>query len=239
MHLAIDLGGANPYTVLLVLFVGFLPGFAWLLFYLEEDKHPEPKRLIATTFIMGMASALVALIGETVLNLGILPMLHIERLSIISLICISVIEELSKFGATFINVSKSPYFDEPVDPMIYMVVAALGFATVENLGAVSGVSTANGAFISGIFHIATLRFVGATLLHSLVAAIIGYFWALDIRDFKTRKYIYVGLGIAILLHTIFNYLIIEYGDLTYILVFLSLIGFFVLTDFEKLRRKSL
>ena len=235
--LGIDFSGANPLTILFSVFVGFLPGFAWLLFYLKEDIHPEPRRLIASTFVLGMASAAVALIAETVLNIGVLPVLGIARLSVISLIAISLIEELAKFGAAYISVNKSPYFDEPVDAMIYMVAAALGFATIENLGAITGVNTAQGAFISSIFHITSLRFVGATLLHSLASACIGYFWALDIRDFKLKKYIYIGLAVATGLHTIFNYLIIQYGNLMYILVFLSIAGFFVLSDFEKLRRK--
>mgnify|MGYP001580340515 CR=1 FL=1 len=237
MNIIFDLSGINPYALFLILFMGFLPGFAWLLFYLKEDMHPEPKRLIAYTFIMGMASAVVALIAETFLNIGIFPVFGIARLGIISLIVVSLVEELAKFGAAYISVSKSPYFDEPVDAMIYMIAAALGFATVENLGAITGVSTAQGAFISSIFQITSLRFVGATLLHSLTSATIGYFWALDIRDFKIKKYIYIGIGLSTILHTIFNYLIIHYGDLTYLLVFLSIVGFFVLSDFEKLRRK--
>jgi len=231
--------GVNTYTVFLAIVIGFLPSFVWLLFYLKEALHPEPKRLIAYTFVMGMASAIVALIAEMALNFGVLPALGIARLSLFSLIAVSIIEELVKFGAAYLSVSKSPYFSEPVEAMIYMVIAGLGFATVENLGAVSGVNTAQGAFIGGVFQIASLRFVGATLLHSLTSAIIGYFWAMDIRDFKITKFIYIGLAWAVVLHTIFNYLIIQYGELLYLLVFLSIVGFCVLADFEKLRRKSL
>ncbi|OGZ54365.1 MAG: hypothetical protein A3B25_01730 [Candidatus Ryanbacteria bacterium RIFCSPLOWO2_01_FULL_48_26] len=238
-QLNIDFSGPNPFTIVFSLFVGFLPGFVWLLFYLKEDMHPEPKRLIALTFVMGMASAAVALVAETVLNSGIFPVFGIVRLSVASLIIISLVEELAKFGAAYYSVNKSPYFDEPVDAMIYMVAAALGFATIENLGAITGVSTAQGAFISSIFHIASLRFVGATLLHALASACVGYFWALDIRDFKITKYLYIGLAAATVLHTIFNYLIIQYGDLMYLLIFLSIVGFFILSDFEKLKRKAI
>lgn len=250
MPIAFDLSGINPYTVLLTVLMGFLPGFAWLLFYLKEDMHPEPKRLIASTFVMGMAAAVVALIAQAILLTdsqftnfkGILPAFFgITQYSIISLIVVSLVEELAKFGAAYISVNKSPYFDEPVDAMIYMVAAALGFATVENLGAVTGISTSpgTGAFIDSIFHITSLRFVGATLLHSLVSATVGYFWAMDIRNFKITKYIYIGLAIATVLHTIFNYLILQYSDLMYLLVFLSVVGFFVLSDFEKLRREAI
>ncbi len=237
MQLHIDFSGVNAFTIFFSILAGFLPSFVWLLFYLKEDMHPVPRRLVASTFLMGMASAAVALIAETILNISILPAFGIARLSIISLIVVSLIEESTKFGAAYISVNKSPYFNEPVGAMIYAVTAALGFAAIENLGAIAGVSSAQGVFLTSVFHITSLRFVGATLLHALASAIVGYFWALDIRDFKLTKYIYIGLAAATILHTIFNYLIIQYDDLMYLLVFLSIAGFFILSDFEKLKRK--
>lgn len=248
--------------IFIAITLGLLPGFVWLFLYLKEDLHPEPKRLIILTFLAGMISALVALVAETFLNKHILSALGISTFDITSditslnaissiedlvkfgfgiawLVAISLIEELVKFAAAYLVVKGNPYFDEPVDAMVYMVIAGLGFATLENIGAASGAASVGGAAaaIHSVFVITSLRFVGATLLHSLASAVVGYFWALDIRDFKTHKYLYVGLGMAILLHTVFNYLILQYENLTYIVIFLAIVGFFVLNDFEKLKRK--
>lgn len=222
-------------TITIVL--GLLPGFAWLLFYLKEDLHPEPKRLIISTFAAGMAFAFFALALQVLANPA-LSKIGIASLTPISLIILAFIEELMKFCAAYVVVHKSAAFDEPVDAMIYMVVAALGFATLENLGALHG-SQSQTALISGVFQTASLRFVGATLLHSLTSALVGYYWAISIRDFNAERFIVFGILLATGLHAVFNYLILNYGNAVYPVVFVTIVGFFVLSDFEKLKRKPL
>jgi RsiW-degrading membrane proteinase PrsW (M82 family) len=218
--------------------LGLLPGFAWLLFYLEEDLHPEPKRLIAKTFIMGAAFAFFALWAEVIFT-SALKSVGIEKLAIPALLGLALIEEFLKFGAAYLSIHKSPAFDEPTDAMIYMVTAALGFATVENLGAIGSLAPSQMALLNDVFATTSLRFVGATLLHSLTSAVLGYWWAIGIRDFGAKKYITLGIVAAMVLHAIFNYLIISMGNVIYTVVFLAVVGFFVLSDFEKLKRKAL
>lgn len=217
--------------------LALLPGFAWLLFYLQEDLHPEPKKLLAFTFIVGMASAFFALAVELLFSVAA-TVLGIGALTATSLLILAFVEEAMKFAAAYLVVHKNKAFDEPVDAMIYTVVAALGFATIENIGVLTGGGNQL-ALISGIFATTSLRFVGATLLHSLTSAIVGYFWATGIRKLSPRPYIWGGLAIASVLHGIFNYFIIEHGSIIYIAVFLLVIGFFVLNDFEKLRIKKI
>lgn len=214
-----------------------LPGFAWLLFYLQEDMHPEPKKLIVLTFIIGAASAFFALAIELIFNVAIVG-LRIDPLSSIPLLVMAFVEEAAKFSAAYLVIHKSVSFDEPVDAMIYCVVAALGFATVENIGVLTNGGGSQLALVSGIFATASLRFVGATLLHSLTSAIVGYAWAMGIREMRLRPHIWGGLAVASVLHGIFNYFIIKHGNIIYTAVFLLVIGFFVLNDFEKLRRKK-
>ena len=221
---------------ILTIILSLIPGFAWLFFYLREDPHPEPKRLIVFTFVVGMAFAFLALAIEVVMN-SALHGFGVEKLTIFSLLCLALIEEFLKFWAAYWSIGKSPEFNEPVDAMIYMVVAALGFATVENLGAIGGIKSAETAILSSVFVTTSLRFVGATLLHSLASAVFGYYWALGIREFKAKRYIFIGIIVATLLHAFFNYLIINYGNLAYSVVFLAIVGFFVLSDFEKLKRR--
>jgi len=222
-------------TITIVL--GLLPGFAWLLFYLKEDLHPEPKRLIVSTFAAGMAFAFFALALQVLAN-PVLNKIGIASLTPISLIVLASIEEILKFCAAYVVVHKSAAFDEPVDAMIYMVVAALGFATIENLGALHG-NQSQAALISTVFQTASLRFVGATLLHSLTSALVGYYWAISIRDFNAERFIVFGILLATGLHAVFNYLILNYGNAVYPVIFVTIVGFFVLSDFEKLKRKPL
>lgn len=229
---------------LLGIILGLAPGFAWLFFYMKEDPHPEPKRLVALTFVIGMASAFVALIIERIVN-GVLPKSVYELASPITnyqwlyLAVLAVIEEAVKFGAAYFAVYKSPDFDEPVDAMVYMVIAALGFATMENLGAI-GTSASGGtqaAMVNSLITTVSLRFVGATLLHSLTAALVGYYWAMGIHKWQVKRYLLLGFVLASGLHAFFNFLIIEYGNVIFIGVFLLIFGFFILGDFEKLKGK--
>jgi RsiW-degrading membrane proteinase PrsW (M82 family) len=223
--------------IVLGIILGLLPGFAWLFFYLEEDVHPEPKRLIALTFVVGAAAAFLALAVEIFFNTAIRS-ISAEKLTFSYLLVLGLIEEFIKFGAAYITVHKNPAFDEPVDAMIYMVVASLGFATVENLGAINS-NPAQTALLGTVFATTSFRFIGATLLHSLTSALLGYYWAIGIRKMNAAKYIVIGLAVATVLHGIFNYLIMNYGNALYSVVFLLVVGFFVLADFEQLKRRPI
>ena len=230
---------------LLIIILGLLPGFAWLLFYLKEDLHPEPKKMLAKVFLAGALSAIAALAIELIVNCAFIygsvncsKMLG-EKIPITPLMVLifAAVEEIVKFAAAYLVVAKSKYFDEPVDAMIYMAVAALGFATVENLGALSDTGTP--VLLSGVFEIATFRFVGTTLLHTLTSSIAGYFWALGIRNFKSRKFIVYGLVLAAILHAAFNYLILTTVNLLFPIAFVTIVGLFMLGDFDRLKREQI
>lgn len=231
--------------LLLSLILGLLPGFAWLIFYLSEDPHPEPKRLIVFTFFVGIAFGFFTIVIEQGFN-GAMARIGVAELSVGSLLGLALIEELMKFSAAYFAVGKSPELDEPIDAMIYMIVAALGFATLENVGALTNAAaaavaagaTTPGVLIASVFETASLRFVGATLLHSLTSAIVGYHWALGMAHKKVWEYLFSGLVIATILHATFNWLILNYADVGYAVLFLLIVGFFVLNDFEKLKTKT-
>jgi RsiW-degrading membrane proteinase PrsW (M82 family) len=222
-------------TILVMSIVlGLLPGFAWLVFYLGEDDHAEPRRLITFVFIAGMAFGFftVALEGGFTNLLG-----HwgIAEFSLISLFGLALIEELMKFAAAHFAVTRNPLFKEPIDAMIYIIVAALGFATLENIGALASIP-ANALFVPALFETISFRFVGATLLHTLTSGIIGYYWALGMVRKKVALHLLFGFAIATVLHTCFNYLILNYGNGVYTFVFLLIVGLFVLSDFEELKK---
>ncbi|MCR4328696.1 MAG: PrsW family intramembrane metalloprotease [Patescibacteria group bacterium] len=232
----------------LILFFGMIPAFAWLMFYLHEDLHPEPRRVILWTFIVGAAFSIIALGLQLLVNALFIP---IETLSpasspqIFSFITIAIgliifagIEEIIKFTAAYVSVHKNPAFDEPVDAMIYTVVAALGFATVENIGVLNGISPYHINFFGNVFETLSLRFIGATLLHTLTSGIVGYFWAISIREFNAKRFIVGGLVIATVLHACFNYLILIHDEFAYPVLLVLIVGFFVLNDFESLNKKA-
>ena len=99
--------------------------------------------------------------------------------------------------------------DEPIDSVIYMVTVALGFAAAENT--LFLLSPLSGDSLIQTIQTGDLRFVGATLLHVLSSAVIGV--ALGVSFYKKprirRWYVLAGVILAALLHSTFNFLILN------------------------------
>lgn len=221
--------------VFLALALGFAPSLIWLAFFLREDDHPEPRRMIAKAYIWGGLSSFAALLFELLTNGFLqnlsfrLPLLIEGNVSVF--LGFAIIEEVVKFVFIYVLVRKSPAFDEPVDAMIYMITGALGFAAAENIFLVFSGSNAD------IFGVIILRFIGATLLHALSSAIVGHHWARGIKYHMEAKLVFAGLILASVFHAFFNLLVSKFDNvLIYPTAFLVLIGFFVLYDFEELKR---
>ncbi len=192
---------------------GLIPALFWLWFWLREDTvRPEPKALIASAFIAGM------LIVPLVLPLQQFAM---ERFSGKNLIVAWVIiEEILKYSAALIVVLWHRAVDEPIDAIIYMITIALGFSALENaLFVFNPLQSGDYAysFISNNF-----RFLGATLLHVLASGTVGVSMALVYYAKRSKKIIAatVGLCIAIVLHTLFNFFIMDASGGTVLGVFM-------------------
>ena len=190
------------------MFLGFVPSLVWLAFYLKKDLHPEPKYLISKTFLMGIVMAPLAVAAQWLFRDGILqlrPGYEIQT-SVWFFLWAAFIEELVKFMVVKFVVLHDPEFDEPLDAMIYMISAGLGFAAIENILVLfQAVANSTDAAIQ----IWLLRFVGATLLHAVASAMVGYFLALSwFYRHHSAKLIAFGLGVATILHLIFNIILL-------------------------------
>lgn len=213
---------------------GFLPSLLWLWFWLKEDNKPEPRANLIYTFIAGMVVVPIAMILEYV------ALFYVGLAGSFSLLAWAFIEEILKYGAARKVAFSRPSFDEPVDAIIYMITAALGFASLENTLFILK-TFYDGGILSGI-DIGNMRFIGATLLHTASSAIVGAFIAFSLR--KNRKNLkrntYIGIAVAGLLHFIFNYLIIESGGGGNILKVLMPLWFIIIAlifIFEKVKSK--
>jgi protease PrsW len=218
----------------------FLPPILWLLFYLREDCHPEPKRLLILAFLGGMGAALLAIVAEVVLigREGILSIQSgIVGSALISFLIIGLVEEYAKYLPVKFLILKRHDFNEPVDGMIYMMTAALGFAALEN--ALFIVPLLNGDVLTGL-EVAANRFLGANLLHALSSGIVGFFLARAFFSPRRHHFIALGVIIAALLHTLFNYLILVREILPqgtfYLILLLTTMAVMVFIDFERLKR---
>jgi RsiW-degrading membrane proteinase PrsW (M82 family) len=214
---------------------GLIPALFWLWFWLREDKDkPEPFFLIAISFIAGMAVVPLAL---PIQKLAI-DIYGGENLILVWVI----IEEVLKYTAALFVIFWNKAVDEPIDYIIYMITIALGFAALENalfiLNPLSLEEYATVA-VTGSF-----RFLGATLLHVLSSATIGVMIAFAFYKSATLKLVYgtIGLFIAILLHALFNFFIIEASGEGILIIFLfvwtGIIALFFLFEKIKLLKPS-
>lgn len=123
----------------------------------------------------------------------------------------SVIEETLKFAAVAIIALRTRWYDEPIDAMIYSIAVALGFAALENTLFIMG-PLSDGKLAEGLLT-GNMRFIGATLVHVVSSALIGYtlgssfYRSIPVKIFGWA----LGLGGAIAIHAWFNLSIVSAG----------------------------
>ncbi len=219
--------------------------FVWLFFFLRRDNDPESKRMIALVFVLGAVGAVIAgCLQEITLGLFSIELrreMGILFFLIYHFIIISFIEEISKYFVVKISVIDNSEFDEPVDAMIYMITAALGFAALENF---IYLVRYEGIIGDTIYHYAIylgfLRFLGSTLLHALSSATLGFFMAISFLKIRRRKIIlFIGILLATLLHAFYNLFIINvlgYNVVLTSLLLISLSIFILFYAFWKIKK---
>jgi RsiW-degrading membrane proteinase PrsW (M82 family) len=215
--------------LLFPLLIGFVPSVIWLVFWLNVDKeHREPGGLLLMCFLLGGASVLLATWSQQSLK------------SIITdpnsrVVAWAAIEEILKFLIFYFLAYKSAYDDYAIEPPIYMIVVALGFAAVENIFYVLQPSIS--ANTSAIVLTGGLRFFGSTLLHTIASCVVGISIALSPKTLRTIGII-VGIGGAIFLHATFNFFILKHDTASLLQIYgylwiAAIISHIIL---EKLRR---
>jgi len=207
----------NWQPLLIAIAGGVLPSLLWLWFWLKEDKEsPEPTGLIALSFFAGMAivyfvipvqkfivaslPVIMNMVGALALQFSFIP----PDVATVKLTLWAFVEEFAKYATVFLIAFKSKFFDEPMDAVIYLITAALGFSAMENALYIFK-DLANG----GVFEILSngnMRFVGATVVHIVSSAFVGIAIAFSFYMWRYIKLVAIVLGILIatLLHTHFN-----------------------------------
>ncbi|KKT81379.1 MAG: hypothetical protein A2V96_02440 [Candidatus Yonathbacteria bacterium RBG_16_43_6] len=212
---------------------GILPALVWLWFWHRQDREcPEPKGLVMISFLAGMAIvffvlpvqkltvALLPAISELVDILTIKLSLVPPSADVLKNFLLASSEEIGKYLTVFLIAFHSKYFDEPIDAVIYLITAALGFTAMENVLYLLKDLTQSGG-LETILN-GNLRFLGATILHTVSSAFVGIALAFSFSASRFIKSIVITIGllVAILLHTHFNLSIIEaYGTINILSVF--------------------
>lgn len=198
------MAGISAQTLLFAAAGGVLPTFLWLWFWLtKEDDRPEPFGLVALAFIGGALGVLVLMpLKPYVETLG-LDGNHI-------IVLYAALEEIVKFAIVGLIAFGSTYVDQAIDYTIYLVTGALGFSALENtLYLITPIH--QGVDLGAIVVTGNLRFLGATVLHTVTVALVGVLLGLafSLNRFWKIVHIIIGLSLAIGLHTAFNHFIMQ------------------------------
>lgn len=223
---------SNNTALLFSLIGGILPALFWLWFWLQEDKlHPEPRGRLMLAFLGGMFAVVICYPIEKLVygHFG---------LTTPTIFLWAVIEELAKYLMVAITALHSKAYDEPIDALEYLITTALGFAALENtLFIINPLLEGNAlqSLVTG-----NMRFIGASLLHVVSSAILGYCIGREFYRPMGWKITWrlVGVILAIALHTVFNlFIIYENGSKTFIAFSLVwIIALAVLLLFEKIKK---
>lgn len=199
--------------------LAFVPGIIWLwMVYRRDSYRPEPRRLVVRTFIWGAAVAVPVAAVQSVLvialDLDLLRALQGDGLSpgaiaYMSFVVAGATEELGKFLVVSRTVYRSPYFDEPMDGLVYASASALGFASLENVGYV----------LTFGWEVILVRGVFSTVAHVLFAAMWGYPLGIGkVRPGGARRRIWTGLIVAMAAHGLFDFFILSEFPLSLLVI---------------------
>jgi len=204
--------------------LGMVPLTIWLLFFLFRDwKKPEPSKMILHAFLMGVLATVIVLLVQhfiaqfAQINLPTIYSVIKNHDNFYAFLLVAVVEETIKFAVIYLTLRKNKCLDEAIDPMIYMIVAAIGFSAVENYFSIF--RQLNTIIIP--MQTLTARFLGANLLHIICSGVIGFFWSMQIKS-KKHYLLLIGFILSILFHTLFNTLIFTYGIFAVLILFIGI-----------------
>lgn len=174
------------------------PGIAICIFIFLRDAYDrEPGTNLVMSFLWGALSIVPALLIE----LAIIPALPKTLFSIFlrAFILVALTEELSKFAVLRLYAYTRKSFDEPFDGIVYSVMAAMGFATMENIGYVWLTAHNDG------WYIGLMRTFSSVPAHASFSIIMGYFVGRARFDFENRgRLLFQGLLWALVAHGMYD-----------------------------------
>jgi len=200
-----------------LLFLAVLPGLliSYAIFRLDKYEH-EPVLPMVLCFFMGALATIPAVFLERLAFewVGYDGRPGIVATLFLAFIAIAANEELLKFVVLITAAFPRRFFNEPLDGIVYAVLAAMGFATAENIGYADrfGMETV------------ILRSLTAVPAHLVFAIVQGYYVGLArFRPDRRRQLLWRGLLLATGLHGVYDLLIMQlWTDWLFVLATISI-----------------
>lgn len=195
----------GPVTSLLI---ASIPALLWLSFFYFQDRYEqEPTGHIAGSYIAGAlvagpcAGFIIELASPAFSPIVSFSVLAPQRW-VYAIAIVGIAQEVSKYIVVRYSLYLSPEFDEPIDGIVYMSAAGIGFASYSNYHFLQ--SMGGDIYLSA----GAARVVVTTLAHASFAAVTGF--ALGYAKFSVRKHprrrvtLLAGLLVAALLNGCFQ-----------------------------------
>ena len=212
------------------LLITIVPSLLILIYFFLSDKFKEPKGTIALVFGLGVLICLPAGIINEFMGVNFSNIFS-ERL-LYSFLGPAWGEEILKFLILYTIVLKRNEFNEPMDGIVYGVVASLGFATYENYDYVFRLAE---TWNIDPAQMAIWRSYSAVPMHGLNGCIMGFYFG-KYAFTADKKYLVLSLLIPFLLHGFYNFL--EY-PFHYMIVGIMIVYAIILhSDLKKLQLKK-
>jgi len=221
------------------LLITVFPSVLILLYFFLSDKFKEPKGTVILVFVLGVLICFPAGILNSFMadNFG-----NVEDINDLtfSFLGPAWTEEILKFLILYTVVLRRKEFNEPMDGIVYGVVASLGFATYENYDYVFRLAE---TWDIAPAQMAIWRSYTAVPMHGLNGVIMGFYFGLFAFT-ANKKYLVLSLITPYLLHGFYNFLVVyspvHYFVVTTMLVFAYILhGKLKLAQIKKKREKEI
>jgi len=153
---------------IITLAAALLPALLLMRYFVKKDRFPEPTHLLVKTFLLGLLITIPIVAVELVIMLVVSPLRESLLWPLLmAFVVAGFTEEFFKLLVLHRYCATRTEFDEPMDAVVYAVVASLGFACVENVLYVA----------QGGIGVAVVRALTAVPAHAALGALMGYYYA--------------------------------------------------------------
>jgi protease PrsW len=152
--------------------LALIPAVLWLIyFYLSDVHEPEPTHYVVGVFLLGalVAAPIATFVTDALFKVpawGVLPRWGLTEI-VAAFLIVAPVQEVAKYLVVRYTVYLSAEFDEPMDGIVYMTAAGLGFATALN---VQQMTRAPQVALTT----AAINAVTVTLAHASLSGVVGY-----------------------------------------------------------------
>ena len=174
-----------------------VPSILLIWYFRSRDLYPEPARVLAATFGLGVLIVLPVLIVALPVDRALVGVGSPYVSGLLGAFLTAAIpEEAFKLLVVTRYCSRHREFDEPIDGIVYGAVASLGFATLENVLYVA----------RGGLPLAAARALTAVPGHAFMGAIMGYYVArAKFEPEKRRSSLALAFLVPMLVHGAYDF----------------------------------